>query len=436
MKTEVLISGGGVGGLTLAVLLVQHEINVTVVEQMPKDSPIYKGELLQPKTLEILEHVGVIDQVLESGHKLPDLSFHELDRDYEFLNKHAKAKMDYTVLPTQSNFALMIPHERLKEILLEEAYKYDAFFTYKKPTRFLRFENGKAVVKQGKDEYNIEAQYYVGAEGRASPTRDGIEATFDPSYYNHHFLTVTIPRPAPLTQGRIITTDQEFLGLFPLPDEVRTVFKIKKDTYKSFKEKGIEYFHERFSNLAPDLKSYVETLKDYSKIQLMIPYQYHIDRYVQNNVAVLGDAAHTVHPMAGEGMNMAIQDADILGMLLGWMKQTKQFNQTNLLKHYEDVRRKRSQFLLQLSNLSAHAYSYQGAFIQKNRARAVKRMELDPFIHYKQVLNVSGLGMKPFTYKDRLIQIGGLPTRKATLSQAQRECPLFNRTEDYPWEEN
>ncbi|PKR76923.1 FAD-dependent monooxygenase [Halalkalibacillus sediminis] len=436
MDADVLIHGGGVGGLTLAALLARENIDVTVVEQMPSDSPIYKGELLQPKTLQILDDLGVIEEVLEAGQPIPHLTFFEKTKDYLPIEKNEEAHLDYGVIPSKYNYALMIPHDTLKEILLQKSLCYPDYFSYIKPARFVRFEGDDAVVSIDKDEHKMRAKYYVGAEGRKSPTREGIDEEIKPHYYNHHFLTVTIPRPDELVDGRIVTTPTEFLGLFPLPDnEIRTVYKIKAETYKDFKERGIEYFHQQFSKLAPDLEDYVKQLDSYKKVQLMIPYQYHVKNYVKGNVALIGDAAHTVHPMAGEGMNMAIQDADILGNLFKWMRTSGQFDDQSKLRWYEDIRQKRASFLLHLSHLSAIAYSYPSSFIQKQRAKAVRRMDLDQIIHFKQALNVSGLGIFKFNLVDRLKQLGVLPINRNTLPDHEKESYLFTKKDDYPWKE-
>ena len=78
MKTNVLISGGGIGGLTLGLKLAKCNVDVTVVERLPGPGSVYKGELLQPKSLEIFESLGVLDAVFQNGHIISDLELIEL----------------------------------------------------------------------------------------------------------------------------------------------------------------------------------------------------------------------------------------------------------------------------------------------------------------------------------------------------------------------
>ncbi len=434
MQTDVFIAGGGVGGLALAAKLASRGVHVVLAEQLKRESPIYKGELLQPKTLAILERLGVLDEVEANGHVLDQLRFQEVHRNPGSPPEEVNlTELDYGRVASVYDHALMVPHEKTKEILRSRAKSYGEFFHYLPATRFLGFENGMAKVKNKKDISYIQADVYIGAEGRSSPTRDAMNVKVNRKDYNHHFLTVTIPRPETFTKGKVITTSSCFLGLFPLPDnEVRTVFLIKAGEYKRIQEKGLEHLYQAYSELEPELSEGVRSIKDWKTVQLMIPYTYHVDRYYSGNLAIIGDAAHTVHPMAGEGMNLAIQDADVLGELLAWCKEeNRPYDQ--YLHYYEDVRRPRVEFLLTLSHLSALVYSFQYEWWRQFRMRAVQRIYDDDYLHVKQMLNISGLGKWDFTLIDRAIQGSMLPPRRKKVSDQKQHQYLFSEAEDYPW---
>ena len=213
---------------------------------------------------------------------------------------------------------------------------------------------------------------------------------------------------------------------------MRSVYLIPAGDYKKIKEKPIAHFHKLYTDLAPSIDGYVQQLTDWSKIQLMIPIMYHANSYVQGNKVIIGDAAHAVHPMAGEGMNMAIQDADILGELLVDMYKTSSLHPDNL-EQFEYVRKERADYLIQLSHLSALAYSFPFQPVSWIRSKTFERMEEDPVLHFKQMLNVSGLGMWKESVRDRFIQGGMMQTRKKDLSVAKKEMKLFSAEDDYPW---
>ena len=245
-----------------------------------------------------------------------------------------------------------------------------------------------APLQRGKETFDVEADFFIGAEGRTSVTRKAMDIQIKQTMYNHHFLTVTFPRAENFKDGKIISTYNRFLGLFPLPDQqVRSVYLIPEGDYQELKKKPISHFHKLYTDLAPVVDGYVQQLQDWKKIQLMIPVMYHAPAYVKNNKAIIGDAAHAVHPMAGEGMNMAIQDADILGELLADMKASGKLAAENL-SWYEQVRYRRAEHVLQLSHLAALAYSFPFRTVSYLRQKTFERMEEDPVLHFKQMLNV------------------------------------------------
>jgi 2-polyprenyl-6-methoxyphenol hydroxylase-like FAD-dependent oxidoreductase len=59
VKTNVFVSGGGVSGLLLGLMLARSGIDVIVAEKDAKPSVKYKGELLQPKSLDIMSRIGL-----------------------------------------------------------------------------------------------------------------------------------------------------------------------------------------------------------------------------------------------------------------------------------------------------------------------------------------------------------------------------------------
>ncbi|MCC5804614.1 FAD-dependent oxidoreductase [Rossellomorea vietnamensis] len=431
MKTNVFISGGGIGGLTLGLKLARCNIDVTIVERLPGPGSVYKGELLQPKSLEIFDSLGVIDDVFQNGHSISDLELIELRRAK---SKADHSTMSYSILPTPYPFSLMIHHETLKDILRQKGEEYPSFH-YRANTVCKKI-NGHTVTvedRETKAETEIHSDFIIGAEGRSSVTRDYMEVDVKEKKYNHHFLTITFPRPKEMVKGRIISTYQSFLGLFPLPDdEVRSVYLIPAGEYKTLRKKPISEFHKLYIEMCPDLDGYVNQIEDWKKIQLMVPLKYHAETYVKDHFALIGDAVHTVHPMAGEGMNMAIQDGSILGELLCDMYKEGKLDPANL-EWYPKVRKKRVAHQMHLSHLSALVYSYPYRPVGWLRNKSLQRMERDSISHYKQMLNISGLGMWRETLYDRMIQGGVLPIRHDSLTDEEKSTTTFTENQDYPW---
>ncbi|MDE5412740.1 FAD-dependent oxidoreductase [Alkalihalobacterium chitinilyticum] len=430
---NVFISGGGIAGLTLALKLLQNNINVTVVEKNAKPSPKYKGELLQPKSIEILSHLGLGDQLLKYGEKIEQMIVKEIEPTHQV----KYAKWDYRILDHSFNYAMMIPHEKLKEILLDACHQLNDHF-YFGDTKFITLEpegtglKQVAVIEQAGEEKRIPSDFFVGAEGRMSPVRQTLGIGLKRKKYNHHFLTVSFPKPSQLKEATIITKGDQLLGVFPLPNDlVRTVLLIKSGEYKQLLRSGLDTLHQRYIDLMPAMDGFVQSVDSFKKIQLMIPVNHHAETYVFENTAIIGDAAHSVHPIAGEGMNLAIQDSDVLGELLTWMDRTNQLDPT-LLRWFERVRRPRVEYISNLSHLSALVYSYDFALWRKFRMQVLQRIEKNSYLHFKQILNISGLGAWKENMFDRLMQAGFPLAQHLGPSFNQKEH-FYTKEDDYPW---
>ncbi|WP_100372939.1 FAD-dependent oxidoreductase [Bacillus sp. FJAT-45037] len=428
MKTEVFIAGGGVAGLSLALKLVKEGVSVTVVERIKGMGNIYKGELLQPKTLSLFHELGIASSLKDDLRPLQKIITKELD---EKRNPLLEVVMDYERLPIEMNSAAMIPHNTLKEKLLEEASKYPHFHFLHPATFLKKVGPNEVLIKQGTEKMKIEANIIVGAEGRGSKVRKSTNISLHQHTYSHQFLTVTIPSPRSLEHGEMIGTHERFLGLFPLPDQqVRSVLLIREDEHKTMKEQGLESFYEAYTTLKPELRGFVDQITSWKEIQLMIPVRHNLTHYVDHNVVIIGDAAHSVHPMAGEGMNLAIQDADALGDLIGWMYEQKCQHDYRLLHWFEKVRADRVKYLSWLSHQSARIYNMKGKNAQKARILAIRKLAENKRLHDKQMLNISGLGLWKFGLNDAF---SALNLASRHVSEAEMKRHVFSKEDDYPW---
>lgn len=430
METSVLISGGGIAGITLALRLVEQGVDVIILEKHLQDSVLYKGELLQPKSIRILDQLGVLPEILQRSWKIPRTLITERDHAARWERTYT---FDYGVLPSPYSYALMIPHDTLKGLLLEKA-KRSGLLRVLKPAQIERFaaDPHEVLVHVDGQETVIRAKYLIGAEGKFSAFRSHLRVHVKKQEYNHQFLTVTIDRPDDLIDATVISQGSRFIGLFPLPEgQVRTVLLLRGGQFRELKRAGIEAFHRAYHELVPALKGYVDRLNNWKEIQLMIPLRQEARQYVIGNRAMIGDAVHSVHPMAGEGMNMAIQDADVLGSLLGWMIR-EGHEDNHLLREYERIRKPRAQFVSALSHLSALAYSYPFAVAQAMRSHILGRISASPYLTKQYMVNISGLGMSKETLFDRALQVGIWP-KKWFFDNMQSGIHWFSDQTDYPW---
>lgn len=87
----------------------------------------------------------------------------------------------------------------------------------------------------------------------------------------------------------------------------------------------------------------------------------------QNSVVLVGDAAHRIHPMAGQGVNLGFRDVVDLLEIITNRHQYQPINDAGLLKHYTRVRKADLLNMLMLTNGLYHLFENQNVMVQKVR---------------------------------------------------------------------
>ena len=88
---------------------------------------------------------------------------------------------------------------------------------------------------------------------------------------------------------------------------------------------------------------------------------------VRNGVVLAGDAAHRIHPMAGQGVNLGFRDIVELTEILASRHLCQQINDSSLLKRYTRARKADLSNMLMLTNGLYHLFESQNPVVQKVR---------------------------------------------------------------------
>ncbi|MCP5161276.1 MAG: FAD-dependent monooxygenase [Hahellaceae bacterium] len=84
----------------------------------------------------------------------------------------------------------------------------------------------------------------------------------------------------------------------------------------------------------------------------------HAQRYVSPRVALVGDAAHTINPLAGQGVNLGFQDAiRLIETLENALRKGEDIGHLSALRPYEKTRRRENQFMMAVMDLFYHTFS-------------------------------------------------------------------------------
>jgi monooxygenase len=310
IKTDFCIIGGGPAGLTLALLLLRSRAQVTLVERSSSFEREYRGEILQPGGMRILDALGVLDGARARGS-------HEHDRFR--LVEHGKVLIDgdYRRLPPPYNFLLSIPQEHVLGELLDRCRRYHDF-TYidgSKITRLLR-DGGRVteIICEGRGgQHIIAAHCFVGADGRYSKTRRlaGIQSG-RADVFDHDVLWFKVPAHGrPPREVRILRAGgNPVLTYASAPDSVQIGWTLPHRKYWEIAAQGIEHVRAEICAAVPEYADEVRSgIRRLSDLTLLDVFAGCADEWAQDGLVLIGDSAHTHSPIGAQGINLALQDA-------------------------------------------------------------------------------------------------------------------------------
>ncbi|MBN8228916.1 FAD-dependent oxidoreductase [Corallococcus macrosporus] len=317
----VLVIGAGPTGLTLACDLARRGVRVRIVDAAPRPFVGSRGKGLQPRTLEVMDDLGVLDALLAAGSAYPRMRIHW--RRFVVGRWSMMTPRAPTPDVPHPN-GLLVPQARTEGILRDRLASLGVTVEFGTAlTGFTQDGTGvtATLLRDGAEE-TVRAEYLVGADGGHSRVRKELGLSFHGVTHEEERMVVGdvcvdgLDRAHwhvwPFARGGMV-------ALCPLPgtDRFQLALQVKPgDTVPELTEAAI---HQRFQEGArPGVRL---RLHDASWLSVYRPNARMVDRYRVGRVFIAGDAAHVHPPTGGQGLNTGVQDAYNLGWKLGHVLQ-------------------------------------------------------------------------------------------------------------------
>ena len=306
-RTACAIVGGGPGGAVLALLLARKGVGVTLLEAHPDFDREFRGDTLHPSVMEIMDQLGLADRLLELRHsKVSSFTIQTDEGPFSPVSlERIKTRFPYITIMPQTSFL---------EFVVAEAAKYPNFrLVLGARVRELVEEDGvvRGVVYESEEgRHEVRASLVVGADGRGSRVRKlaGIEpAKTSPPM---DVLWFKLPREPGDAEGVVGRFGRGHIAIMlDRDDHWQAGYVIPKGTFPELRHEGVAELKRQFAELIPEYADRLEHLTDWRKVSLLSVESSRCPTWHKPGLLLIGDAAHVMSPVAGVGINYAIQDA-------------------------------------------------------------------------------------------------------------------------------
>lgn len=307
MDTDVLIAGGGPVGLYLAAALLQEGISVRVLEQRQSRNRHTRAIGIHPPALEALAGIHVASTMVQEGIRIRT--------GMAVSGGKTVGSMAFDAVSENFPFVLALPQFRTEELLEERVRTLDpAALVRGANVTGARDDGGKITiaVQSGMDAANRSANIngsataalLVAADGARSRIRGELGIPVDRKSYPDHYLMGDFDDGTGYGEKAVLFLEPEgIVESFPLPGRVRRwVVRLERPAAPGAGPQELaELVHRRTGfHPEPATNSMVSAFSVQSTVAR---------RMVAGRTVLLGDAAHEVSPIGGQGMNLGWLDA-------------------------------------------------------------------------------------------------------------------------------
>lgn len=303
-NTDVLIVGAGPSGLTLATSLVKRDITTSVVDRQAAGANTSRAAVVNARTLEVLDDLDVSRRLVKEGVQAPRFTIRD--------GRRTLIPVDFSVLPTDYPYSLMVPQATTERLLLDRLTELGGTVIRPKVLASVA-QDPEGVVATFEDGDVIRARYVVGADGIHSTVRDQAGIGFEGGAYPESFALadVRLRGEVPADEVILFWAKAGLTVVAPLPGDV---FRIVAPVAEAPEEPSIAFIQQILDERGLGAGRMVVTDVIWGS-RFRIHHRV-ADTYRAGRLLLAGDAAHVHSPAGGQGMNLGIQDAVALAAAL------------------------------------------------------------------------------------------------------------------------
>ncbi|HDI2821554.1 TPA: 2-octaprenyl-6-methoxyphenyl hydroxylase [Acinetobacter baumannii] len=401
MQQQVIIVGGGMVGLSLSLMLAKANIAVKLLEAVKypnyddqNAAPYHssfdaRNTALSRRSVQIYQKLGLWDALQQ--HATPILQVHITEQ-----GSFGKARLIAEQEKVES-FGQVIENAWLGRVLLTQVRQQPLIELIDGVQVTALTQDAEQVhieAQRGDELLKLESKLLIAADGRDSFCRQAIGVGVDVHDYDQVAIVTTVQTSKPHEHvGFERFSALGPLALLPLPGEYRrsVVWPVKKGTEGEWLgEENDQHFLDALQ------KTYGDRAGKFEKTGKRFSYplsQVLAHKQAVGRVILMGNAAHTIHPVAGQGFNLCLRDADVLlRYLVNQLSASDDIGNPDNLLAYEQARLSDQQRVIKFCDTVVRGFSNQNPLLKLIRNTGLIAFDVIPGV--KPLVANYAMGLK------------------------------------------
>jgi len=401
MQQEVIIVGGGMVGLSLALMLAKANIAVKLLEAIKY--PNYDDAHLAPyhssfdarnsalsrRSVQIYQELGLWNALQQ--HATPILEVNITEQ-----GGFGKARLKADQEKVES-FGQVIENAWLGRVLLTEVQKQPLIELIDGvQVTSLTQDTDQAHIEavRGEESLSLQSKLVIAADGRDSFCRKALGIGADEYDYDQVAIVTTVQTSKPHHHvGFERFSHLGPLALLPLPGEYRrsVVWPVKKGTEGEWLgEENDQHFLDALQETYGDRAGKFQKTGRRFSFPLS---QVLAEKQAVGRVVLMGNAAHTIHPVAGQGFNLCMRDAYVLvRSLIEQLSKSADIGEPSMLLAYEQARLTDQQRVIKFCDSVVRGFSNQNPVLKLIRNTGLLAFDMIPGV--KPLVANYAMGLK------------------------------------------
>lgn len=389
---DVIVVGGGMVGLALTTKLAQLNLRVAVIDPKPVDLEWEEGTV-DSRVSAITRASQRLFQSIEAWQLIDDHDKSAYQRMFVWDGESSRGKIEFDAnLIAEPNLGHIIENRVLRRALFQSIER-DRHIDWLCPEKCqaVDYQDNYAelTLASGK---RMKASLLVAADGAFSWLRKASDIGQEQNAYGHKAIVCTVKTEKSHQQ----TAWQRFdhhgpLAFLPLRDS--SLCSIVWSVDEPFAEELLSLERSAFAKrLTQTFESTLGQVEAQSAPVAFPLFERTADRMAQHRLALIGDAAHTIHPLAGQGVNLGFSDAlELANAIEVSLKKGADIGLKHRLRPFERARKSETKAMQLAMQGFKRLFEQEIPAVQMARSYGLAVTDKHPILKQKLIRKAMGL---------------------------------------------